>query len=143
LPRRIGHCGLMPDDGVRLLTWCVVANVAEQVRQGEGRQETRLGLKHFAAGARLWVLPPQWGDGWENVMVVGRHRRSPRYVRMIVPLRHLTDFRVHAVYSPALFHELTRPQERQSDHPIKVWDSREQAEQAAASARARLRDEVT
>ncbi|MBC6462478.1 hypothetical protein [Actinomadura sp. HBU206391] len=125
----------MTDDGVgEILAWCVVANVTDRIPHGEGGREFRRGLRHFAAGARLWVLPAQWGDGWENAIVVGRHRGSRRYVRMVVPLRHLTRFRVRAVYSPTVFRELTRPWAPRGDHPIGLWDSREHAERAAAAA---------
>jgi hypothetical protein len=126
--------GGMTDDGVgEIFAWCVVANVTERIPHGEGGREIRRGLRHFTAGARLWVLPPQWGDGWENAIVVGRHRGSRRYIRMVVPLRHVTSFRVRAVYSPAVFRELTRPWAPRGDHPIGLWDSREHAEQAVAA----------
>ncbi|GAA2794527.1 hypothetical protein [Crossiella cryophila] len=42
-----------------LLAWCVVANVAAETAHGPGGQESRQGLKHFAPGAKVWVLPPQ------------------------------------------------------------------------------------
>lgn len=61
-------------DGANLLGWCVVANVATHTRHGPGGQDIYRGLNHFAAGAKVWVLPVQWGDGGENVFVVGRHR---------------------------------------------------------------------
>ena len=63
------------------------------------------GLKHLAPEAKVWVLPPQWGDGVENVFVVGRHRcRGPgRLARMVVGFRHLAGFRVRGVYSPAVY----------------------------------------
>jgi hypothetical protein len=57
------------------------------------------------------VLPPQWGDGGEQVIVAGYHRgtRGRGLVRMVVPRRRLTAFRVQAVYSPAIALELNRP----------------------------------
>lgn len=61
----------------------------------------------------MWVLPPQWGDGGEKVFVVGRHRGSSGpYVRIVVPRRHLTNFRVRLVYSPALLRALLKPYEK-------------------------------
>ena len=38
---------------------CVVANVAEETAHGEGGLDIHQGLRHFAAGAKVWVLPPQ------------------------------------------------------------------------------------
>jgi hypothetical protein len=92
------------------LAHCIVANVAQETNQGEGGLEIRSGIRHFSAGAKVWVLPPQWGDGGENVFVVGRHRGSSGpYVRIVVPRRHLTNFRVRVVYSPALLRALLKP----------------------------------
>ncbi len=69
---------------------------------GFSGQEVRQGLKHFAPGAKVWVLPVIWGDGGESVFVVGRHRgaHDRGYIRIVVDRRHLTDFRVRGIYSP-------------------------------------------
>lgn len=117
---------------------CVVANVAGETAHGEGGLDIRQGLRHFAAGAKVWVLPPQWGDGGANVMVVGYHRgtRGRGLARMVIPRRHLTGFRVQAVYSPVVARELTRPlTELGRDHAPAMWPTREDAEKTAASWR--------
>lgn len=90
----------MPDE---LLTWCVVANVATETHHGEDGLDVRAGVHHFAPRAKLWVLPPQWGDGSDNVIVVGQHRGGGhrRPARMVLPRHYLVDFRVRGVYSPA------------------------------------------
>ncbi|MGI5292746.1 hypothetical protein ACQEVF_56875 [Nonomuraea polychroma] len=119
--------------------WCVVANVAEEIPFGEGGAEVRHGLKHFSAGAKVWVLPPQWGDGWEQAIVVGRHRGAQRLVRMVVPMRHLTNFRVREVYSPAVWRELSQPWKPRGNHPIQLWASQEEADTAVAALQERLR----
>jgi hypothetical protein len=122
----------MGESEAEVLAWCVVANVAEQTTFGEDAEPHR-GLKHFSAGAKLWVLPPQWGDGGTRVFVVGRHRgRGPgKLVRMVVERRHLTNFRMRGIYSQAVHLELTKPWERWGDHPLSLWDTRESAEAAA------------
>ena len=109
--------------------WCVVANVAVQTTFGPNA-EIRRGLTHFAGGAKVWVLPPQWGDGGDSVFVIGRHRGQSRYVRIVIERFHLTNFRVRGVYSPAVHRELTRPW-RHWDRELSLWDTREQAEQQA------------
>ncbi|MFC0548767.1 hypothetical protein [Kutzneria chonburiensis] len=124
----------MGESEAEVLAWCVVANVAEQTSHGEEEAELRRGLKHFAAGAKLWVLPAQWGDGGDSVFVVGRHRgRGPgRLARIVIERRHLTNFRVRGVYSPAVHRELVKPWKGwSSDHPLRLWDTRDDAEQAA------------
>jgi hypothetical protein len=121
-------------DGQEAALFCVVANVAGQAAHGEGGRELRRGIKHFAAGAKVWVLPPQWGDGGAQVLVAGYHRgtRGRGLVRMVVPRRHLTAFRVQAVYSPAVARELTRPlTELGRPRAPAMWPTREAAVQAA------------
>ena len=64
--------------------WCVVANVAEETGRGPGGREIGRGTKHFPPGAKVYCSPPLWGDGYERIRVVGRHRGSHRYVTMVV-----------------------------------------------------------
>jgi hypothetical protein len=90
-----------------LLAWSVVANVADEVARGEGGLDIRRGLKHFSGGAKVWVVPPQWGDGGERVWVVGRHRKSKKYIAIIMESRFLSNFRVCGVYSPTVYRLLT------------------------------------
>src|SRR4051794_4240365 len=81
--------------------WCIVANVVDERPYGPGGAETRRGMKIFRAGAKLYVAEGFGGDGWEVVTVVGQPRSSPRFVAANVRTEHLTNWRVHAVYSPA------------------------------------------
>jgi len=48
------------DAGGILLGYRVAANVADQTAHGEGGLELHRGLRHFAPGAKVWVLPAQW-----------------------------------------------------------------------------------
>lgn len=83
-----------------LAVWCVVANVMREHAFGPGGAERRRGTKHFQPGAKVYCFPALWGDDYEDVQVVGRHRATHRYVTMIVPSRWLTNWRVELVYSP-------------------------------------------
>jgi hypothetical protein len=86
--------------------WCVVANVREETPGGEGDRETRRGSKHFQPGAKVYCFPPLWGDGYQNVKVVGRHRGSHRYVTMVIDSQYLTNWRVELVYGPYVTREM-------------------------------------
>ena len=56
---------------------------------------------------------------------------------MVVPCRHLTGFRVQGVYSPAVIRALTRPlTELGLHHALRVWATRQEAEDIAAAWRA-------
>ena len=113
-----------------------MANVAEETAAGEGGLAVRAGARHFAAGAKVWVLPPQRGDGGDQLIMAGHHRgtrgrRGP--ARMVLPRRHLTWFRVQGVYSPAVIRALT---ELGSGHAPRLWATREHAEVTAVAWRA-------
>ena len=120
-----------------VLGFCVIANVADQTAHGDGGVRLQRGLRHFAPGAKVWVLPVQWGDGGDSVIVVGRHRgtRGRGHVRMVIRRHHLADFRVNAIYSPALIRAINRPLKGRESGPA-IWASRVDAERQAAYWRA-------
>jgi len=79
--------------------WCLVANVApEQIYAAE--QEVRRGTKHFSPNTKVYCFPPAWGDGYEDIRVIGRHRGSARLVTLIIPSRRLINWRVKYVCHP-------------------------------------------
>jgi len=79
--------------------WCVVANVITERPYGPDGAEIRSGTKHFRPGAKLYIIDAYSGMS-ENVIVIGRHRGSNLYCRMVVPVWHLENFRVKLAYSP-------------------------------------------
>lgn len=79
--------------------WCIAANVIYERRFGPGGAETRKGTKHFAPGAKVHIVNFH-GTGRENVTVVGRHRKSHRYITLVTPLKWLVNWRVELIYSP-------------------------------------------
>ena len=84
--------------------WCLVANVAEYPRDDHFNvmKMLRRDTKHFTPGARVYVYPVQWGDGWERMVVVGKERGTHRYVRKVILGAMLEDFRLKKVYSPTI-----------------------------------------
>jgi len=113
--------------------WCVIANVVEERPYGEDH-EMRKGTKHFRSGAKVYCFPMMWGDGYENVRVVGRHRGSNRYVTMIIRSAWLTNWRAKVIYSP----EVIRRLEGRWDGSKK---SKEMAEKIADLMQRRTQDE--
>jgi len=87
--------------------WCPVANMVRERPYGPGGRETRRGSKHFAPGAKLYCFPALWGDGYEQIQVIGRHRATHRYVKMIVNEKWLTNWRAQLAYSPHVIRELS------------------------------------
>ena len=82
--------------------WCVVANVVMERQYGPGGAEKRRGTKHFAPGAKVYVYQFYWGMGGESVTVMGRHRRSHRFIQLSMRAKHLANWRAELVYSPAV-----------------------------------------
>lgn len=118
--------------------WCVVANVAEEQPFGPGGHELRRGTKHFAPGAKVYCLPAQWGDGYEKIVVVGRHRATHCYVRIVLPAKRLTNWRTDLVYSPHVIAELagewdgTGASKRLVESIVQLGKQREATRQPAA-----------
>jgi len=100
--------------------WCVVANVRWKTAVEAGQQKSRTGTKHFAPGAKVYCFPTLWGDGYEQIKVIGRHRGSHRYVTMIIGAKYLTKWRAELVHSPHVIYKM-------KGH----WDGTEQSKSRA------------
>jgi hypothetical protein len=94
--------------------WCLAANIIAERPYGPGGQETRTGTKHFAPGAKVYLLNFFWGMGGEDVTVIGHHRRSHRLVTMTIRSRWLVNWRAELVYRPAVVRAL-------AEHPYTYW----------------------
>ena len=83
--------------------WGVAANV-KAYRNGVdlGQLEgARSGAKHFASGSHVWVAESSWlWDG--RVTVVGKRKGTHRYIRKVMDLRLLENFRAKRIYSPTV-----------------------------------------
>jgi len=88
--------------------WCLVGNIVAERPYGPDGEETRRGTKHFAPGTKVYCLPAQWGDGYQQIKVVGRHRGSKRLVTMVISCDWVTNFRAMEVHSPAVLRRLDK-----------------------------------
>jgi len=86
--------------------WCVTANIVQERPYGPGGAETRRGTKHFTAGAKVYCVLFFWNGPLTSVDVVGHHRGSHRFVRMVVRHEWLTNLKVELVYSPYVIGQL-------------------------------------
>src|SRR5262249_6465854 len=73
---------------------------------GESRIETRKGTKHFSPGTKIYAFPAQWGDGYERIVVVGRHRGSKDFVTMVIKADWVTNWRAKVVHNPEVLRRL-------------------------------------
>jgi hypothetical protein len=80
---------------------CLVGNiVGEHIKGDTG--ETVNGTKHFSAGTKVYLARQQWGDGYENAVVIGKHRGSFRYSEIIMDTKFITNYRYKRVYDPTV-----------------------------------------
>ncbi|HEY1013198.1 MAG TPA: ankyrin repeat domain-containing protein [Herpetosiphonaceae bacterium] len=89
----------MSDEIAREPVWCLVANVSDRYYFGE-QHEPRAGTRHFSTNTKVYCLHQRWGDGYEQIRVVGRHRKQRKLSMMVLHWTRLTNWRVKAVYHP-------------------------------------------
>ena len=81
--------------------WVLVGNVVETREYGENH-EIRYGTKRFSPGAKVYIAPSHWGDGGENVIVIGVPRKSKKYIEIIMPGKYIENYRAQKVFKPAV-----------------------------------------
>ncbi|WP_293686201.1 MULTISPECIES: hypothetical protein [unclassified Spirosoma] len=86
--------------------YCLVGNIVEE-RFDKNLNKAVLGTKHFSPGTKVYCYPPMWGDGYENIKVIGRHRKSTRLITMVIPSDRVTNWRLKTVYNPFVIKEMT------------------------------------
>jgi hypothetical protein len=112
--------------------WCLVGNIVEHRPHGEGGTEMRPGTKHFSGGTKVYCLPAQWGDGYDQIIVVGRHRGSKHFKTMIISSAWVTNFRAKVVYNPEVLRRLNVATDEQGR---RNWQSQEEVEMYVESIR--------
>ncbi|GAA5038548.1 hypothetical protein GCM10011506_36470 [Marivirga lumbricoides] len=81
--------------------WCLVGNIINEHYYGE-EKEIRRGTKRFRPGAKVYCFPPQWGDGYEKIMVIGKSRKSKRFITVVLSAKLITNWRIQRVHTPFL-----------------------------------------
>jgi hypothetical protein len=104
--------------------WCLVGNIVDERLFGESH-EVRLGTKHFSSGTKVYCLPAQWGDGYDKIIVIGRHRGSKQFKTMIINSEWVTNWRAKVVYDPEV---LRRIKVATSDPGRRNWQSQQEVE---------------
>ncbi len=96
----------MPTGSTPESQWCLIGNIAEEPPSGPGGEDVKIGTKHFSPGTKVYCFPAEWGDGYDQIRVVARHRGSKRYVTMIISSSWVTNWRAKVVYSPEVIRRL-------------------------------------
>ena len=79
--------------------WSLVANIVWDHPYGE-EKEVRRGTKHFSPGAKVYCFSVQWGDGYQKIKVIGRPRKTSRFICVVIRSAYVTNWRLNKVYSP-------------------------------------------
>lgn len=61
-----------------------------------------MGTKQFPPGAKVYIDRCQWGDGYENVIVIGKPRRVKHLIEIVMPFKRIEAFRIQKVFNPAV-----------------------------------------
>jgi hypothetical protein len=85
--------------------WCLVGNISDKVEHGEAH-EIKNGTKHFSPGTKVYCYPPLWGDGYEKIKVIGRHRKSKRLITIVMRSNSIEKWRVKKVFAPIIISEM-------------------------------------
>ena len=98
----------------------MVANVSRDFLTPNTRGILSAGTSGLAPGAKVWVVPPIWGDGGENVLVIGTRRGSHgrRLVRQVIGSEKLVNFRAQRVFSRRDWEWMVSPYE---GLPLPLW----------------------
>jgi hypothetical protein len=80
--------------------WMVCGNIVVSHPYGPGGRERRTGLRLFKAGSKVTICKFWRNASPERVTVVGRHRKSNKYISVILETRFLGNLRVQLIKIP-------------------------------------------
>lgn len=81
--------------------WCLVGNIIESHEYGE-EHKIKYGTKQFRGGTKVYLAPIQWGDGYENIVVIGLPRHSRKYIEVITRFNYIKNLRIQRVFKPSI-----------------------------------------
>src|SRR6185437_1135802 len=103
---RIWAFGLPPQpEKIEECYWCVVGNIIDEHPEGAERKIAH-GTRRFSPGTKVYCMAPQWGDGYERVICIGRGRKSKRMITVIQSVSNITNWRAKDVYHPEALRRL-------------------------------------
>jgi hypothetical protein len=76
-----------------------VGNIVDDIEFGENK-ELHKGNKQFRPGAKVYCFPVLWGDGYDSIKVIGLPRKSKKMITIIIPSKHVTNWRKQKIYNP-------------------------------------------
>jgi len=80
--------------------WCLIGNVGGARSSHDVSPSS--GTVHYSSGTKVYCLPAQWGDGYEKIVAIGKHRSSKAVSCLVMPSKFISNWRAQVVYSPAV-----------------------------------------
>lgn len=105
--------------------WVLVGNIANERPCGSDGAENKHGTKHFSPGTKVYCLPAQWGDGYDQIIVIARHRGSKKFKTMIISSSCVENWRAKVVYNPEVIRRIAKATEESWK---RNWESKEEVE---------------
>ena len=105
--------------------YCLVGNIMDLREYGQNH-ELRTGIKNFAAGTKVYISLSYWGDGGEQVPILGKPRHKKGFVECIIRSEYIGNYRVEKIYSPLLINRM-----KKSEFDWWIGWSKEEIEQIA------------
>jgi hypothetical protein len=81
--------------------WTAVAKVVADRPYGPGGAETRPASKHFAPGAKVYIID-YFPGSCSRVVVIGLHRKTKRMIKLVLAVDFLENFTSKVCYTPAV-----------------------------------------
>ena len=92
---------MFDDSNEKTWVWCLVGNIVDSHEYGEDKV-LLTGTKQFRPGAKVYMAPANWGDGYEKIVVIGRPRHNRHYIEIITRSVYVENYRIQKVYTPFL-----------------------------------------
>ena len=87
--------------------WTAVGNIIRERPYGPGGAEIRFGTKHFAPGAKVYII--NWYAGMcERIIVAGMHRKSKHLITITIDVRLVENLRSKVYYNPGAITKFKR-----------------------------------
>ena len=77
--------------------WCLVGNIVDRRIYGQ-EHEVKYGTKHFSPGTKVYIAPHQWGDGGENLVVLGNPRHKKGLIECVIRSDYICNWRLKKIY---------------------------------------------
>ncbi|MDF2921648.1 MAG: hypothetical protein K0R57_562 [Paenibacillaceae bacterium] len=99
--------------------WCLVGNIINERFYG-AEKEIKRGTKKFSPGSKVYCFPALWGDGYEEIKVIGKTRKRKNYSVLITSSKYITNWRIQKAFTPFIVKTMIENQ---------GWDGTEQSKE--------------